>query len=361
MVNHDPSGTDPASAVAESGRGESNYGDSDSSSQNDASKGARDGEAMGHEAGAHGRMPQFSSESLFELSPDAIVVTDGLGVIRAANPRTAELFGYGPDELVGMKVEALVPARIRGRHPAHRENYSAHPRTRQMGAAMNLLALRKDGSEFPVDIMLRPADTAFGPLVLSFIRDVTEQRAATGGLRRNDQQLRSVVESVRDYAIYLLDKDGHVATWNPGAERIKGYAADEIAGRAFFAFLSQEDVERGAPAELLRLAAPRGAGGGRRLADPEGRVAVLDGQYIDGDSRLGGRADRVCKGDAGLYRSQARGRVDDAAVEPGAAGEYGCAEAAGGDFGEHWGDDSARCGDAVAVRRGEAASWWRNF
>ena len=194
-------------------------------------------DSPGHDSG-HGRMPQFSSESLFGLSPDAIVVTDALGVIRAANPRTAELFGYEPGELLGMKVEALVPARFRGRHPAHRENYAAHPRTRQMGAAMNLFALRKDGSEFPVDIMLKPTETAFGPLVLSFIRDVTEQRAATEALRRNDQQLRSVVESVRDYAIYLLDKDGHVATWSPGAEKIKGYAADEILGAHFSRFFT---------------------------------------------------------------------------------------------------------------------------
>ena len=85
-----------------------------------------------------------------------------------------------------------------------------------MGAGMNLFARRRDGSEFPVDIMLRPMETPEGPVVLSFIRDVTEQRAAQDELRRSDQQLRSIVESVRDYAIYLLDRDGHIQTWNPG-------------------------------------------------------------------------------------------------------------------------------------------------
>src|ERR1035437_8953682 len=147
---------------------------------------------------------QFASETLFNLSPDAILVTDSKGIIRAANPRTAELFGYSLDELMGLPVESLVPARFRGRHPSHRENYSAHPRTRQMGAAMNLFALRKDGSEFPVDIMLKPADKASGLIVLSFVRDVTEQRAALEALRSNDQKFRSVIESRRDYAIYLL-------------------------------------------------------------------------------------------------------------------------------------------------------------
>ena len=70
---------------------------------------------------------QFASESLFNLSPDAILVTDADGIIRAANPRSAELFGYSPAELTGLSIDSLVPARFRIRHPSHRENYSAHP------------------------------------------------------------------------------------------------------------------------------------------------------------------------------------------------------------------------------------------
>jgi len=201
---------------------------------------------------------QNALADLFQLSPDAILVTDGDGIICGANPRATELFGYPAGELIGLRVDNLVPARFRGRHPSHRENYAAHPRTRQMGAAMNLFALRKDGSEFPVDIMLKPTDTEFGPIVLSFVRDVTEQREAMEALRRNDQQLRSVIESIHDYAIYLLDQDGYVATWNPGGQRIKGYTEEEILGKHFSRFFGQDDLDRGRPAELLRLAAARG-------------------------------------------------------------------------------------------------------
>lgn len=201
---------------------------------------------------------QFTSDALFRLSPDAIIVTDAQGHICAVNPRAAELFGYRDDELIGLAIELLVPTRFRARHPAHRENYSVHPRTRNMGAAMNLFALRKDGSEFAVDIMLKPLETASGPLVLSFVRDVTEQRNAAEALRASDQQLRSIIECVGDYAIYLLDRDGHVMTWNPGGERIKGYKAEEILGRHFSRFFTQEDADAGKPEELLRLAAERG-------------------------------------------------------------------------------------------------------
>lgn len=201
---------------------------------------------------------QVALANLFEVSPDAIFVTDASGVIRAANPRAAELFGHTQSELIGLSIEHLVPMRFRARHPGHRENYNAHPRARQMGAALNLFALRKDGTEFPVDIMLKPMTTADGPIVLSFVRDVTEQKAALERLRHADLQLRSIVEGVTDYAIYLLDRDGAVATWNPGAERIKGYKADEVIGRHFSLFFTSEDVDHSKPAELLRLAAERG-------------------------------------------------------------------------------------------------------
>ena len=200
---------------------------------------------------------QIAFENHFAISPDAIFVTDSTGTIREANPRAAEMFGYARAEMVGLTIDALVPERLRGRHPGHRENFNAHPRTRQMGAGLNLFALRKDGSEFPVDIMLKPIGTAGGPVVLSFVRDITEQRAAQMELRRKDLQLRSIVESIHDYAIYLLDMEGSVMTWNPGAERIKGYTADEVLGLSFARFFTDEDVARGRPAELLRLAAAR--------------------------------------------------------------------------------------------------------
>jgi PAS domain S-box-containing protein len=196
-------------------------------------------------------------ERLFEFSPDAILVSDGNGVMRAANPRAEELFGYASEELIGQPVEMLVPARFRPGHPRHRENYGAHPRTRPMGAALNLFGLRKDGSEIPIDIMLKPMQAAEGPAVVAFIRDVTEQRAAQEALRLNDARLRSIVDSIGEYAIYMLDREGHVLTWNPGAERIKGYKADEVLGLHYSRFFTQEDIQQGRPAQLLRQAIAR--------------------------------------------------------------------------------------------------------
>ncbi len=203
-------------------------------------------------------LAQTALENLFEVSPDAIFVTDANGIIRGSNSRAEELFGHAQFELYGLPIENLVPARFLSNHSQHRENYNAHPRARQMGAAGNLFGVRKDGTEFPVDIMLKPIQSDAGPLVLSFVRDATEQRAAQEALRQNDQQLRSLIDTVRDYAIFLLDREGFIKLWNPGAERINQYTTDEIIGRNFSRFFTQDDIEKGRPAEILRLAAQHG-------------------------------------------------------------------------------------------------------
>jgi len=202
---------------------------------------------------------QLTLESVFTQCSDAIFVTDTDGMIRSSNPKASELFGYTHVELIGMRIDSLLPERFRDRHPSHREDYNSQPRTRQMGHAMKLFGLRKDGTECPVEIMLKPIQTTLGPIVLSFVRDTTEQIAAQEAVRHQDRLIRSIVDSVHDYGIFLLDHDGYVVTWNRGAESIKGYKPEDIVGKHFSQFFTQEDIERGHPAELLRLASARGS------------------------------------------------------------------------------------------------------
>jgi formate hydrogenlyase transcriptional activator len=226
------------------------------------------------------KFPRIRLNDLFEIAPGAILVTDAAGIIRDSNQQATELFGYSLEELVGMKVEALVPERFRGRHSSHRENYHAAPRERPMDAALELFGLRKDGAEFPVEIMLKPMESEIGPVVVSFVRDTTEQRAAQDAMRNHDQQMCSIVESVRDYAIFMLDLEGFVVTWSPGGERLIGYTADDIVGKHFSRFFTREDVERDHPAELMRLAGVRGR------IEEEGWRVHKDGSRFWADSSL---------------------------------------------------------------------------
>jgi protein-histidine pros-kinase len=122
-------------------------------------------------------------ESLLEAAPDAIVVADEQGTITVANHRATDLFGYSTDELIGQPVEMLVPHQNREHHPQLRSGYVGHPAVRPMGAGLQLWAVRKDGSRFPVDISLSPLETPSGILVSAAVRDITERLAAEEALR----------------------------------------------------------------------------------------------------------------------------------------------------------------------------------
>jgi len=128
---------------------------------------------------------------LLEYAPDAIVIAGADGRIRLVNAQTERLFGYYREELIGQEVEILVPARYRGKHVADRSEYYAEPRVRPMGMGMELYGLRKDGSEFPVEISLSPITTKDGTFMASAIRDVTERRAFQARLQKLNAELES--------------------------------------------------------------------------------------------------------------------------------------------------------------------------
>jgi formate hydrogenlyase transcriptional activator len=201
---------------------------------------------------------QLLFEKLFAFSPDAIVVVDREGRIKEANPQVERLFGYASSLLIGNAIEILIPERFRTAHPVHRADFNKQPHMRPMGVGLELQGRRKDGTEFPVDIMLSPVETEDGSIVLAVIRDTTQRKRAEEALRQSEERLRSLVEGVKDHAIFMLSPEGLIASWNPGAERIKGYRADEIVGRHFSCFYTQEDIERGKPEYALRIAAAQG-------------------------------------------------------------------------------------------------------
>jgi formate hydrogenlyase transcriptional activator len=134
------------------------------------------------------RKSESRFRSLFEYSPDAIVVTDTEGKIAELNAQVEKVFGYSRAELLGQPVETLIPERFRSTHPNHRTQYGAHRTARLMGAGLELYGQRKNGSEFPVDTMLGPIEGAEGSVVLAVIRDLSQKKEAEEALQRAERQ-----------------------------------------------------------------------------------------------------------------------------------------------------------------------------
>ncbi|AYN42777.1 MEKHLA domain-containing protein [Streptomyces dangxiongensis] len=184
---------------------------------------------------------------LLEAAPDAMIIVDDTGTIRLINAQTEALFGYRREELLGRPVELLVPHRFRGHHTRHRDGYAANRQVRPMGAGLELHGLRKNGSEFPVEISLSPMETADGLLVSAAVRDVSDRRAAEARIN----ELAALVESSQD-AILAKTLDGYITYWNAAAARLYGYSAQEAIGR-HVSLLAPAEMQDDIRALLRRL------------------------------------------------------------------------------------------------------------
>jgi protein-histidine pros-kinase len=135
------------------------------------------------------KLVESQYRDLLESTPDAIIMANQTGRIVLANSQAERLFGYDRGELLGTLVEVLLPGRYRGPHVGHRSAYFGQPRTRSMGAGLELYGLRKDGSEFPVEISLSPLKTDGGTLVMSAIRDITSRKGIERTLQEKNVEL----------------------------------------------------------------------------------------------------------------------------------------------------------------------------
>ena len=214
----------------------------------------------------------------------AIYMLDPAGIITNWNAGAERIKGYRPDEIIGQHFSRFYTKEDRAAGLPARVLETAEREGRYEAEGWRM---RKDGSRFWASVTLDAIRDESGELVgfAKITRDITERRAAQEALRESERQFRLLVRGVTDYALYMLDPNGVVTSWNAGAERIKGYTADEIVGQHFSRFYTEHERSAGLPARALHTAADGRTLRGRGLARAQGRQPVLGERRRRSDPR----------------------------------------------------------------------------
>jgi PAS domain S-box-containing protein len=175
---------------------------------------------------------------VIELAPHGMVMVDQEGKITLVNAQIEKSFGYIRDELLGHPIEMLVPQRFHAHHSSYRGGFMNDPTARAMGSGRDLFGLRKDGTEFPVEIGLNPLDTEHGKMVLGTIVDITKRKRAEEKLQRSQEQLAGLIGSAMD-AIVTVDDEQRIILFNAAAERMFLCSSEEAIGQHLDRFMPE--------------------------------------------------------------------------------------------------------------------------
>lgn len=220
-------------------------------------------------------------DALFSNASMGILVADQKGKIVLVNPFLLLQFGYQENDLIDAPIEKLIPSRFHSKHRHHVENYTEHPKSRPMGVGMDLFAIRKDGTEFPVEVSLGSYETERGKYVIGFVSDISKRKEAEEALwqlnedleQKIDERTQTLTSTVKQLArlisdteakdaelhrinsflnniwdhaeaiIFVTDKEGIIKMFNPAAERQLGYSAAEVVDlKDPLIFHNQEDI-----------------------------------------------------------------------------------------------------------------------
>ena len=231
-----------------------------------------------------------SLEWLLESATDAMVIIDREGRIILANPVIEKLFGYPRQELVGKSMEILLPERFRQTHLSQRGNYFAQPHARAMGAGMELLGQRQDGSEFPVDVSLSPLKTEQGLLVMATVHDITRRKQAEEALRESEARMRAIFDTAVD-GIVTIDDRGTMERFNPAAERMFGYPEAEVTGKNVSMLMPSpyHEAHDGYLAHYMQTGEKKIIGIGREVVGLRKDGTTFPMDLAVGETRQGGR------------------------------------------------------------------------
>jgi formate hydrogenlyase transcriptional activator len=181
-------------------------------------------------------------EQFFEASPDGVLVVNSQGLITRVNAQAEKLFGYSRSELRGQPVEVLIPDRFRKAHTQDRGAFQGEPYMRPMGEGLELCAKRRDGSEFPVEIMLSPIRSVEDTVVLTVVRDITLRKRAEDALRTSEEQLQSILDNSTT-VIYVKDLESRYLRVNRRFEELYRIEKGQAKGKTDYDLFPKELAE----------------------------------------------------------------------------------------------------------------------
>ncbi|MEQ9238692.1 PAS domain S-box protein [Coleofasciculus sp. E2-BRE-01] len=191
---------------------------------------------------------------LFQAIPQAVVVTDTDGFIVKVNSAFNQLFGYQPESLGGQPLSQLYA------NPEEFDSQTMNPDSADFNQSKVINYQSQTGNSFSSETLNSVVKDREGNVVgiLWLIRDISDRQQTELALQASDERLNLLIDGIKDYAIYLLDTEGQIVSWNAGAQRLKGYSASEIIGQSYQCFFLKDDQENGKPEQSLKIAAETG-------------------------------------------------------------------------------------------------------